>query len=266
MQGLNGLAADILLAAGADATVTDRSGRNGLHLLLARLLRYNFREEDNIPVLKALLEAGCSPSALDDGGWTPLHVALETGQFSLGVMLETAVADITVRDPRGDNALHHVGRWISRYPFRRPKIGLPDPKPFMLRFLQAGIDVNGVNLEGETPLFRAVEAEFTKDQLQLYLDSGANIKARNVKGQGLLHVVAAGSKGRDRLSEVSVDFYHRQDLGVVLKDTDRNFEAAKFKLLMDAGLDPYLEDNSHRTPLDVAAASGLSAILRLFAE
>jgi len=257
-----------LLAAGADAKVTDESGKNSLHHFLARSSGYGLGLEDGAKIVKALLEAGCPPSTPDNDGWTPLHIALETGRFSLAVMLKSAGADIMVADPMGDNALHHVGRWISRYPFRLPEISLSDPKPFMLRFLNAGIDINGINSEGETPIFRAVEADFTQSHLQLYVDCGANIKARNAKGQGLLHAVAWGFRGGVQRSEVyGIDWfdlskYERQ----VLEGADGNVEAAKFKLLMDAGLDPHMQDNLHRTPLDVAAASGLSAILKLFAE
>ena len=49
-------------------------------------------------------------------------------------------------------------------------------------------------------------------------------------------------------------------------DADGSLQAVSFKTLMSAGLDPYMEDVSHRTPLDMAAASGFEAILRLFVE
>lgn len=251
-----------LLAAGADATVTDGSGKNGLHLSLARLTACSCWGGQIESIVEALLEAGCSASVPDQEGCTPLHVALNMGQFELAAALIEAGADIMISDPQGDNPIHHVMRCLGRYPFRCHDDCVPDPKPFLSRYLQAGIDINGRNLVGETPLFHAVEFDLTEDQLHLYVDSGADIMARDDKGQGLLHVVAMGSRGRHR-GPSRIYYYDACLLG---RDADGSVEAAKFKILMDAGLDPYMEDNFHRTPLDIAAASGFNAILRLFDE
>lgn len=149
---------------------------------------------------------------------------------------------------------------MTRRPFARGKV--PELETFLLRFLHAGLDINSTNLAGETPLFYAVEGEITKERLQVYLDLGADMTARNGKGQGLLHVIGEGSIGRQR----HLDAHDCEGLRHMQKDADGSLQAVSFKTLMDAGLDPYMEDDSHRTPLDLAAASGFDAILRLFVE
>lgn len=79
-----------LIAAGANAMVTDRSDKNAIHLLLSRLNRCSIGEGDIEGTVSALLEAGCSPWAPDQEGWTPLHLALQTGHFSVAVMFVEA--------------------------------------------------------------------------------------------------------------------------------------------------------------------------------
>lgn len=254
-----------LLKAGANATVVDQSDKNALHLLLEKTYPWTESTDESTRVTEALLAAGCSPSASDNEGWTPLQVALKNGKFAQAAVLVEAGADILASDPDGNSALHHTARFASRHPFRQTRNrNSEDPAPFITRWLQAGSDINGTNSAGATPIFLAVEGDFTDETLQLYLAAGADITHRDTGGQGLLHVVAKGSKGLCRDLRGGGGCYG----GCICSDEDSMgvFEAAKFKLLLEAGLDPRLEDRLQRTPLDLAAAGGLTEILNLFVE
>jgi hypothetical protein len=83
---------------------------------------------------------------------------------------------------------------------------------------------------------------------------------RNNDGEGLLHIVAKGSKDVCR-NNCEDRCRCSDDAGAV--------EAAKFEMLVrheKCRLDPRMDDCIHRTPLDVAAASGYTEILKMFAE
>lgn len=256
-----------LLEAGANATAVDESGKNSLHILLGKKEHSHLRIEstkESERVTQALLKSGCSPTVRDQEGRTPLHLALKTGKFSQAAMLIEAGADISASDPDGNSALHRTASFMSRYPFRSPRdINIEDPVPFFARCLKAGIDINAVNAAGETPIFSAAEIGFTKETLQPYLDAGADIKHRNSYGEGLLHVIAKGSRNVCRAAdqEQCFDVCHCSE-----EDSEGAFEAEEFKVLVDMGLDPRMEDYLHRTALDLAAAGGFGEILRMFDE
>ncbi|KAK6365442.1 hypothetical protein LTS17_011161 [Exophiala oligosperma] len=253
-----------LLKAGANAAIIDQSGKNALHLLLEKTNSRTESAEESKRVTEALLAAGCSPSVSDNEGWTPLHAALKNGRFAQAAVLVEAGADILASDPGRNSALHHTARFASRHPFRQSRDwSSEDPAPFITRWLQAGVDINGANKAGATPIFLAVEGEFANETLQLYLAAGADITHRDNDGQGLLHTIAKGSKSLCRDLQQGV-CYNRCICSE--EDSGGIFEAAKFKLLLEAGLDPRLEDHLQRTPLDLAAAGGLTKILDLFVE
>jgi ankyrin repeat protein len=250
----------VLLEAGANASALDKSGKNALHHLLAQVSRHRATPEESAAVTHALLSAGCSFSARDHQGRTPLHVALRAGKFAQASILLEAGADIHAPDPEGNNALHHIARFMGRYPFRLHNNPGEDPHPFFTRCLAAGADINCHNNTGATPIFYAVEAEFNQDTLALYLNAGADMNQRNNDGEGLLHIVAKGSKDVCR-NNCEDRCRCSDDAGAV--------EAAKFEMLVrheKCRLDPRMDDCIHRTPLDVAAASGYTEILKMFAE
>lgn len=254
----------VLLKVGANAKAVDRAGQNALHLLFLNTSPRIVGEDEWEEMISTLLSHGCPHSAPDNQGFTPLHYALKEGRFSAATRLVNAGADIHLPDPDGNNALHRVAHYISRYSL--PKKGpetREDPRPFFHRcIVPNGVDINHPNNTGATPIFSAVTAEFTQEHLQLWLDAGADVKARNHDGEGLLHIVAKGSKDVCRKGCV-IQCDCEDD------SSESGYERAKFELLVNnerCRLDPRLEDRMQRTPLDVAAASGLTEILKLFKE
>jgi len=93
------------------------------------------------------------------------------------------------------------------------------------------------------------EPENHRACLPLLLSLGFDIHARNNAGEGLLHYAA------------------RIDMGdvVVVRDREQEEEVVDcFRCLMEMGLDPRMEDNEGKTPLDVAAACENKGVLKLF--
>ncbi|KAL9620310.1 MAG: hypothetical protein Q9160_005109 [Pyrenula sp. 1 TL-2023] len=256
----------VLLEAGANAKAVDKVGQNALHLLFLNTSPRCGGDSGWEEVVSALLSQGCSHSAPDNRGFTPLHYALKMGRFSAVARLIDAGADVRSQDPDGNNALHRVAHYLSRY--SRPKKNheiKEDPRPFFDRCIGLdGVDINQRNNTGATPIFNAVTGEFTDEHLQLWLDAGAGMEARNHEGEGLLHIVAKGSKDVCRKG-CSITCECNSDRA----SDEGGYERAKFELLVSHArcrLDPRLEDRMERTPLDVAAASGFTEILKLFKE
>lgn len=248
----------VLLENGADASVTDKLGRNALHLLLAKTSRLRPPPDEMIQVVRALLSSGCSCSVANNMGRTPLHVALRTGKFAIATILVDAGADLHLPDKEGNSALHHAAVFMSQY--RKGDDAVEDPFSFFSCCLAANVDVNGLNKAGESPIFNAVTANFDRDSLRVWLDAGADVMRTNNAGETLLHTVVKRSKRVCRNS-----CYH----GCDCSDDSDELRAAKFKLLVEHErclLDPRAEDCMQRTALDLAAASGYTEILEMFAE
>lgn len=96
-EGGNAEAAELLLAAGADATQKDDAGRTPLHVAAA---------EHEVPIVRALLARGSLHAGLDDGGATPLHLAAaSTDDLPLVAevvrLLKEAGASLEVKDGAG---------------------------------------------------------------------------------------------------------------------------------------------------------------------
>lgn len=154
------------------------------------------------------------------------------------------------------------------------------------RFVSLGADINARNTAGETPafnFFREAEVKATVplsavdkasvaatprgDQSwatselererqraaavthehrlwEIFEQSGIDWKVTSKSGQTLLHIVAA-----------NVEAGHNRHVGRA---------PARFKFLMDRGVDVFAEDDKHQTALDIAAALGAQDILNMF--
>ncbi|CAG9983012.1 unnamed protein product [Clonostachys byssicola] len=230
-----------LVRLGANLKARDNQGRNVLHHMLHECDSCNF-EKSFLCALEACPEL---VHQADDDGRTPLLEAAiyaadtkETKPFN--TLLE-AGADCFTVDKNGESCLHKLAENLLTQ-------GLRD---HFKDLVKRGVDINGVNSSGETPLFafsrrprgfstkRYFEMKWygdrylEKDALPLLLKLGADLTVANNKGQGLLHAAATG-------------------------DVDR------FKELMDAGVDAMMEDEAQRTALDIAAASDNQEVLALF--
>ncbi|VUC29092.1 unnamed protein product [Clonostachys rosea] len=247
-----------LVDKGACVTATDNNGMNALHHILL------VRPEGGHDSLKLLLSVAPELALqVNAFGASPLHFALRRSVShqapdtqSIRMLLD-AGADPSLVGPTGNTALHHLGMWLADK-------GTTDdmaeqPCELFKHLVACGLDVNSRNEKGETPLFlfmlsQGVDRDSEKingdlerqsEAIRTLVDAGSDLFTTNSAGDTLLHAVAASSKN-----------LQNGETGELM--------IARFKWLLEQGLDPTIENIRHQTCLDVAAANENDMILKLF--
>ena len=249
-------AIQLLVLRGADVRAEDRMGRNALHHLYGSC---------GSAMQLILSKAPELVNRQDNSGNTPLHAAMRRPKSHAKQidMFLAAGGDIHCANGKGDTMLHLLlrGTWdidsSGRVESTSPVHNL------FHHLLSQGANLNAPNNRGETPIFSffrhgSVEEPRAAPELQFRVphrqtsvreeavyeilnktDVDWNIV--NKKGQNLLHAVAG------------VDLTYPKGRAV-----------KRFKMLVDLGLDPGLEDCEQRTPVDIAAELGNEEVLELF--
>jgi ankyrin repeat protein len=154
---------------GPDVRVRDALGNTPLHLAAANGHR---------DVAWKLLKLNVEINSQAENGSSPLLLASRNGHVDVLKLLlhRDYNADVHVRDRDGNTPLHHAALHCRVKVVRR--LLKCDAKP----------EVNAQNVEGSTPLHLAGEArrlgrQGGKDVVHLLLDHGADVQARNIRGQ-----------------------------------------------------------------------------------
>ncbi|KAL8836249.1 MAG: hypothetical protein Q9170_002993 [Blastenia crenularia] len=240
-----------LLAAGADVAATDKEGKTALHLAVLNSSTYY---DDRFDQADILLNDKNMINALDNAKMTPLHYAVQKKACGPMRRLLDAGANPLIPYPNQTTSMLHIllpcaAEGGQQY------MGKEAYVPLVQRLIDAGLDKEARDADGNTPIFGYVARQPVYDDEYDDMDIHPDLKeqreviasydfrATNLNGEGLLHVVA----------------HKMRNIGAQ-KDTKDMFQ-----LLWDLGLDPKMEDGGQRTPLDVAAACGNTGILDLFA-
>ncbi|MBN2315462.1 MAG: ankyrin repeat domain-containing protein [Sedimentisphaerales bacterium] len=190
----------------------------------------------DIDMVKVLLAKGAN---INGGYCPPLHTAVMKGPKDIVELLIQQGADINAKDKWGCTPLY----WsINNKVFPSDNDNPPIDSLHLL--IANGADVNIEYGDGETALLLAAKAGQT-DTVRLLLEAGANINAKDDRGQNALHVmldIRNASNNRYRLS----------------KDT--------LELLLAKGADVNAKDNDGRTPLHLAAESADREIVALLLD
>ena len=89
----------LLIEAGADVTLPDRSQRTPVHLAV---------ERGNVALVDALLAKKAPPNEHDKGGWTPLHHAAAKNRVDVAKALLAGGANPMTLSERGGTPLHEA--------------------------------------------------------------------------------------------------------------------------------------------------------------
>ncbi|MFC1792774.1 ankyrin repeat domain-containing protein, partial [Planctomycetota bacterium] len=151
---------------------------------------------------------------VDGGKWTALHSALDVQRFDIAELLLAKGADVNARDGKGRTPLHYAGWHTS-----------PNNIEIAELLLSKGADIDAKSDSGKTALSNAIGWGYTEmaellrkhgaseslhdvattgdiDKVRRLISEGADINAKDEKGQTPLHLVALA--GRTEIIELLV--------------------------------------------------------------
>ncbi|KAF1839459.1 ankyrin [Decorospora gaudefroyi] len=261
---------DCLLARGADPLATDDEGRNILHHIFEKSVHHD-SSRNYSAITQIAKDYPTLINKSDTYGITPLHLALQhavqTCDTAPAKALLSLGADPFATENNGNGALHILSFLIYE---------CSSIRTLFTTLVSRGLDTNQRNNRAETPIFNLNKhtPAHTRhlhhppeppipaaEALSLFVDAGADLFERNADGQGLLHIAAKGIEERTRNEDCFVASFFQNcqiDGGTLERGVVR------FEVLVQKGLDPWMEDGCKRTALDVAAACGKESILALF--
>ena len=179
--------AQLLLDHNANVHVHNKKGNTPLHF-----------SADNglLAVAQILLDRNADVNSQNNHGSTPLLLASELGHPDVVQLLLDHNADVYLRDADGDTPLHCAA--------------LGGHLEVARLLLKLNVEVNSRNVEGSTPLHHASAGSGRLSQgsavvVQLLLDHGADVQARDLSGQTASEV-ARGPDQQDIVRLLSQDF------------------------------------------------------------
>ena len=205
-------------------------------------------------LVRLLLDLGANPNTkAENGGETPLQLAIREKMPGVVAGLLNAGADPNVRDDKGTTPLLHA---LVR-----------GDRQLTNLLLDAGADPNAATAGGDqTPLRTALRGNM-RDLAVALLQAGANPNAPDDQGAPLL-LLSLASGDRDLavwLIEAGADPSVRTDSGdTPLLIAVREHMPRVVAALLNAGADPYVRDAEDYTPLHLVAKAGhrdLAALL-----
>ena len=223
-----------------------------------------------------LLHNGAHVDVREDGGMTPLFLAVWYGDLEMVRVLLDYKADVNARNVHDMTPIHESPRGSQ-------SLDVHHHSPQMLvdiarLVLEHGADVNAQARDGWTPLHDA--AKFGQVEVaRVFLERGANVGAEDEDGETPLHM---GSHGPGRMpyvpnyekpEVVRMLLKHGADVGA--KDNKGRtalHAAAKggmveiVRVLLEHGANVGAEDNEGKTPFQIASAEGNEEIMGLLSE
>ncbi len=143
-------------------------------------------ENNNLDFVYFLLYEGAIVNAVDHMGNTSLHYASERGNMYIVELLVDNRADINIVNKDKENVLHLA-------------VNQSEPsKEILIYLITKGVDVNGENCNGRTPLLYAAKWEhlFTSKVL---IKNRANVNHVYKNGQTALHLAVNQKQPNQRL-------------------------------------------------------------------
>lgn len=173
---------EALLQKGADPNVRSDEGTRPLHLA------------KSAGAIRLLLERGGRIDAKTSTGNTPLHMAAYFENPEAVAELLKSGAPVDARNDEGDTPLHLLSTWIINGDvspeFHEPPLNRYAPTGQGVRtlglLLAAGANVEAKNARGETPAYTAALGPGRPEMLKELLERGASTTVVNVNGRPML--------------------------------------------------------------------------------
>ncbi|MGE0207072.1 MAG: ankyrin repeat domain-containing protein [Candidatus Babeliales bacterium] len=175
------------------------------------LYTYSAKLEKHSYFAKNFYYDGDYHEAIKDSGKTPLHFAAACTDVQKGFLCAQLLvqlgASLDVEDKKKQTPLH--------------KAALMGNGQLIKFFIEKKISVHKKDLDGETPLFKAVRGA-ALNSIKLLLAHGAQKNERNERGQTLLHVAATVGQYESDTSQICavIDFLVQEKIPLDELDSD----------------------------------------------
>jgi len=153
----------LLLSSGANVNLQDHKGFAPIHLAVSK---------GHLKVCKQLIAAGADLSLKTNDGGTALHIASAYGFMSICKLLVEKACPINEKDKFDCNALHVAVGQVN--------------KPLVKYLIEKGADVECTNINGHTPLLRALSG-LNESRVE-----GWSIETQNPSGQKRTYKISKG--------------------------------------------------------------------------
>ncbi|XP_065888702.1 inversin-like [Dysidea avara] len=227
----------LLLDRGADYSCADAVGATPLH--------YAAQKSETVDCVQALLTDEQLKDVPDRDGRTAVMWAAQNGNYVvIQLLLDNQVSDVHACEKNGTTALHIAALYGYANCVRL--------------LLQHGAQVNTIDAEQQSPLFRACERGHTEVMVTL-LQAGADVNLADNGGRTPLHWAASG--GHSYMCSALIQ------QGVMVDASDKEGRTAlhcasyggfadTMSLLLEAQANPNLQDNEGISSLHWACSTG----------
>jgi cytohesin len=239
----------LLLEGGAEVDGRDSNGRTPLALSAGRSYTPD--------IVALLLDHGAKVNAPDRNGVTPLMLAVhERGFPEIVKFLIEKGAQVDARSNNGSTPLHRAAQASIGNRYRSPLLCMtsihPDyrrdieevrqrPLEMIQLLLDTGAQVDARDEDGNTPLIVAAKGTDRPEIIQLLIEKGAEVNARNNDGSTALMVAARGADSGGNIPGVTI-----------IKSTRALLGGDIIELLLDKGANPLAIDASGMKAIDYA--------------
>ena len=220
----------------------------------------------HVEIIQLLLGHCVGVDPRDSDGQTPLHLAAELGSLEVIRILVERNADINAQDNQGRTPLHRALGYND--------LGFDVAKFLLEHGADAGVKDNDAL---STPLHEVAYRGSVKI-VQLLLEHGANVHARNNMGHTPLHravydLSPDNSYEETCLRVIMLLLEHGADIGALDNDHSTPLHVLSLygnvkatQLLLEQGANVNLQNKESKAPHQIASAAGHEKLVRLLSE